>query len=395
MNDHKVSPAGDVDYRLLLPFLLHTILVQAVTGLTRVTTSYRAIELDFSVSWYGAISSGYALLPIFGALPLGRWIDRGNDARAIWIGSAFNLLGALGLWFAPNGPWSLLAWTVVGGVGHIFLMAGHQMFVVRCAGPRGRESVLGHYMVALAVGQMLGPILIGWSAGAAAIPPTEQLFLIASCVSGIGMVLAFAMRPAPDAERRGAGAGPVSLRDLLRVNGLVPVILASVVTVTSIDLVLIYLPLLGAERGLSAGHVGALLTTRAIASITSRLVYARMIAVVGRANLTFGSMLAGAIGFIVMAAPVPLPVMYAAMVAMGLGLGLSIVLCLSNVVELAPVEARGTAMTMRLTGNRIGQFAIPFAAGFLGAAAGVGAILGVTAAGLLASALAVRRALRR
>ena len=57
MNDHKVSPAGDVDYRLLLPFLLHTILVQAVTGLTRVTTSYRAIELDFSVSWYGAISS--------------------------------------------------------------------------------------------------------------------------------------------------------------------------------------------------------------------------------------------------------------------------------------------------------------------------------------------------
>jgi MFS family permease len=395
MNDHKTSLAGDVDYRLLLPFLLHAILVQAVTGLTRVTTSYRAIELDFSVSWYGAISSGYALLPIFGALPLGRWIDRGNDARAIWIGSAFNLLGALGLWLAPNGPWSLLTWTVIGGVGHIFLMAGHQMFVVRCAGPKGRESVLGHYMVALAFGQMLGPIMIGWTAGAAAIPPTGQLFLIAACVSAIGMVLAFAMVPAPEARRGGAGAAPVSLRDLLRVNGLVPVILASVVTVTSIDLVLIYLPLLGAERGLSAGHVGALLTTRAIASIASRLVYARMIAMFGRASLTFGSMLAGAIGFIVMAAPVPLPVMYAAMVAMGLGLGLSIVLCLSNVVELAPVEARGTAMTMRLTGNRIGQFAIPFAAGFLGAAAGVGAILGVTAAGLLASALAVRRALRR
>jgi MFS family permease len=154
---------------------------------------------------------------------------------------------------------------------------------------------------------------------------------------------------------------------------------------------MIYLPLLGAERSIGAAHVGLLLTTRALAAMISRLFYARLIAIFGRGALTLATMGAGALGFVTLAIPAPLWVMYAGVTLMGFGLGLAIVLCLSNVVELAPRSARGTAMTMRLTGNRIGQFALPFAAGFLGAAAGVGAILLVTAAALVGSAYAIKR----
>jgi MFS family permease len=106
-------------------------------------------------------------------------------------------------------------------------------------------------------------------------------------------------------------------------------------------------------------------------------------------------MLVGATGFALLAAPVPLPLMYVAVVCMGFGLGLAIVLCLSNVVEIAPPSARGLAMTMRLTGNRMGQFIFPFIAGLLGAAAGVSAILGVTSVALLASAVATYRSIVR
>lgn len=387
--------ANDIRYRLLIPFLLHSVLFQVVTALTRVTVSYRAIELELPLAWYGAISSGYALLPIFVALPLGRWIDAGRDAQAIWVGSALTLAANLGFWFAPDTAWLLLAFTVVGGVGHLFLMAGHQMFVLRCVGPARRESVLGHYMVALALGQMIGPLIVSWVAGSAAIAPTAPLFALALALAAATFAGAFAM-PAQKAE---AGAAdretPASLGELVRTPGLVVVILASVMTVASLDLFMIYMPLLGAERGVGAWHVGMLLMTRGMASIASRLFYAHVIRALGRAKLTLATMIGGAIGFAVLAIPAPLPVMYFAVGCIGFGLGLAVVLCLSNVVELAPRSARGMAMTMRLTGNRMGQFAFPFFAGLLGAAAGVGAILAVTSAALLASAIATQRSISR
>jgi MFS family permease len=387
--------ASDIRYRLLIPFVLHSALFQIVTALTRVTVSYRAIELDLSVAWYGAISSGYALLPIVLALPLGRWIDKGKDAQAIWAGSAITLLSNFGLWLAPNSALHLLGFTVIGGIGHLFLMAGHQMFVLRCAGPLGRESVLGHYMVALAIGQAVGPLIVGWAAGSAAVAPTAPLFAIALACALATFAGAFVMPPSRRDATAAKEAPPAALGDLLRVPGLVVVIIASVMTVASMELFIIYMPLLGAERGIGAWHVGMLLMTRALASIASRMFYAQMIATLGRANLNLFTMAGGAAAFMVMAFPVPLPVMYVAVAVMGFGLGLAVVLCLSNVVELAPASARGLAMTMRLTGNRAGQSVFPFMAGLLGAFAGVGAILFVTGLGLAASAVTTWRSIRR
>ena len=40
---------SDVDYRLLVPLVLNSAIIQAVYAIMRVTTSYRAIELDLPV----------------------------------------------------------------------------------------------------------------------------------------------------------------------------------------------------------------------------------------------------------------------------------------------------------------------------------------------------------
>jgi hypothetical protein len=50
----------------------------------------------------------------------------------------------------------------------------------------------------------------------------------------------------------------------------------------------------------------------------------------------------------------------------------------------------GTVMSLRNTGNRIGQMAVPFAASLIAAATGVGGIFVIIALSLAASALAVR-----
>ena len=41
----RVAPESDIDYRLLIPFLAHVMLIQTLILIVRITTSYRAIDL--------------------------------------------------------------------------------------------------------------------------------------------------------------------------------------------------------------------------------------------------------------------------------------------------------------------------------------------------------------
>jgi MFS family permease len=381
----------DIDIGLLLPLLLHSLLVQTLVPLVRVGTSYRAIELGLPVVWIGAIAASFALLPVLFAIPFGRMIDRGFDSRAAQAGAFLLVLGTFVLWMRPETRWHLLAANVVLGVGHLLCMAGHQMLTVRCSGPRSRESIFGHYMVALALGQALGPFLMGLAAGNGRVAPTDRLFLMGFLVALVALAAGFLLRAAPPKPARTDTSPPLRIGEILRLQGLASVIFASVMTVTSLDILVVYLPLLGTERHLEASHVGWLLMTRALSSMASRLAYVSLFRIIGRVPLTVGTMALSAVGLLLLALPVPLVWMYLAVVAIGYGLGISSTLTLSGIVEIAPVAARGTAMSMRLTGNRIGQVALPFSASLLAAATGVPGVLVVTALAVAAAGFAVQK----
>ena len=51
------------------------------------------------------------------------------------------------------------------------------------------------------------------------------------------------------------------------------------------------------------------------------------------------------------------------LVVLGFAMGIASTLTLSGVVYLAPAEAYGTALTLRMTGNRVGQIVFPALAG--------------------------------
>src|SRR5215469_3982375 len=310
----RVAPESDIDYRLLIPFLVHVMLIQTLILIVRITTSYRAIELGLPVVWLGIIATGFAIIPVFTALRVGRWIDRGNDARAAWLGSALVFVACIGFWAWPQSAMRLLGFSVLLGFGHMFCMAGHQMLAVRAGGKRSRETALGYYMVAASVGQGLGPFVVGWLGGSAALPPTARLF---------------AIRPAALKARHHDAGDFVPIGKLLTLRGFAAVMLSSVVTVTSLDLLVIYLPALGAERQIDADHIGLLLTVRSLASLVSRVFYARLIFAIGRAPLTLISMLGSAAGFLVLALPLSLPTMYAILIWLGFAMGIASTLTLS------------------------------------------------------------------
>jgi len=390
----KQEPGGSaaksvIDHRLLVPFLAHSTLVQTLILVIRITTSYRSIELGLPLVWVGIIATGFAIIPAFTALPVGRWIDRGNDAKACWLGALLIFIACIGFWGWSRSALHLLALSVVLGFGHMFCMAGHQMLAVRAGGIRNRESVIGYYMVAASVGQGLGPFIVGWLGGSDPLAPTQKLFSIGLIAAAASVAVALLIRPAAQRGRPSGSAKPIPVGVLLQMRGFPALMVSSVVTITALDLLVIYLPVLGTEREIDSNHIGLLLTARSVAALVSRIFYTRMIFAVGRMPLTLASMLASAVTFLLLAIPLGLPIMYAVVTALGLAMGIASTLTISSVIHLAPPDACGTALTLRMTGNRIGQVVFPALAGLVAAATGVAGILLALGVGLAASGIAV------
>lgn len=382
---------SDIDYRLLLPLLLSTALVQVVTAIIRVTTSYRAIELNLSTAWLGIIAAAFAIFPIFIAVAVGRFIDRGHDAHTAWIGSFLFFIACVGFVFWSSIEGLFIATTVM-GIGHLCLMASQQMLCVRAAGPRSMEQVFGNYMVAGAIGQGLGPYVVGLVGGAARLPPTQPLFIIGLCIAALSLVLALTLRPSRERKPVDEAAPEVvPVSSLLRVPGLLAVVIAGVIMVAASDIIVIYVPLLGAERHIDVRDIGFLLTMRALASMVARLMYARLVKRVGRWPLMIWSTIACAVAFGLLAAPLTFWPMVGVMIVMGMSFGIATTLSITIVVDMTTAGARGTANSLRIMANRLGQFVLPFGAGLVAAASGLAGLLLLMAVAIAGSAAAMYR----
>ncbi len=389
MSFSEQGSKSGVNHALLWTLMAHGVLVQIVTGMVRITTSYRIVELNLDVIWYGIIPATFALFPIFLAVSVGRYIDRNHDAHAAMIGSGMMLVAVAGLRFADS-PLTIMPFTALFGVGHLFLMASHQMLCVRAAGEHNRDSVFGNFLMMTGIGQGLGPFIVGWVGGAARVPDTAFLFNIGVGVAALALGVALCLPPARNVATKKRDAAPMSVGKLLRIPGFVTVLTASVVTMSAQDLVVLYLPLLGVERGLGVGEVGIILTIRSIAAVVSRIGYAQMVSIIGRVRLTFLSMALAGAAFVTLALPVPVLALQMASAVLGVGLGIATALSLTSVVELAPADVRGTALSLRITGNRIGQASMPFLGSLLAASTGASGVLAVTGLALAASGLAVQ-----
>jgi predicted MFS family arabinose efflux permease len=377
-------------YRLLFSILSTAFIEQTVVAIIRVSTSYRAVELGLSVIWIGTITAVYALLPIMVGVQVGRFIDRGHDAVTTWLATGLLVFACAGFVLFPNLP-ALFVFTAITGTAHLMLNISQQVLCTKCGSGLGAiERAVGNYMVANAVGQGLGPYIVGWAGGAAHLPPTQLLFKIAAGGAVLSFASALLIRPGAKAERRVQRGKPPPLRELLLTPGLTTIMLVSVVTVVAQDLIVVYLPLLGAERHMSVDTVGMLLTVRAAASMLSRLLFVRLHMALDRRRLTIGSTLTSAVAYACLAVPMPLWAMYAMIALAGFALSVSITASIAGVLGIASGGAVGTANSLRTMANRVGQFIIPFLAGLIAAATGMGGIFVIIGVSLAASGAAAR-----
>jgi predicted MFS family arabinose efflux permease len=375
--------------RLLFAIVSTAFVEQAVITIARVATTYRAVELDLSVVWLGVITAVYALLPIAIGVPIGRFIDRGYDAVTTWMGAGLLIVGCTGFVLLPNLAGILVATAII-GTAHLLFVVSQQIQCTRCGtGPGAMERAIGNYMVANAAGQGVGPYIVALAGGSASVPPTQLLFAIS--LGGAVLTMACALlTQSTGAHKLPVDRAKVPLRDLLFAPGLTTIIVVSVITVVAQDLIVVYLPLLGSDRGMSVDAVGTLLAIRAVASMLSRLIYARLHVAFGRIPLTLTSTFVGAGAYALLAFPLPLPLLSAAIAVAGFALSISITASIAGVLAIASGGAIGTANSLRTMASRIGQSIIPILASLVAAATGTGSIFLIIGIGLAASGAAVR-----
>lgn len=382
------------DLRALIAF---TVVVMSVHAI-RPTASYRALDLGATAAEVGLVAASYAVLSALAAVPLGRAIDHLAPRRFFLAGGVMLAIGGVLSALAPT-ILLLAAGQAFVGLGQVAAAIALQTMIATWWHD-DRDTGFARVGVAASGGQLVGPLLAGailemqWGRTFGGMATTAA-FMVGSTLAVLSVLIIRSIaevRAAPSTDKGTPGPTrpQTAIRTIVGRNGMPQALSASIAVLTALDLLIAYLPVLGEARGFSPGLVGAFLALRAGAGLLSRLTMSRTLDRFGRRRLLFGSMLAASAAMLGIAGLTSPWAVGVFVTVVGYSLGVGSPMTMAWVVSRAPATARGTALAVRMTGNRIGQVVVPAAVGGLATLFGTGAVFIAVAITLLASSSWVR-----
>ncbi len=400
-------------------------LSQTALNLVRPVTTYKLLALGADAVTVGLVTAAYAVLPLVTAMWLGRTTDRVRELRRmVVVGAVVLALGALALDFAATAALVALASAVL-GMGHLLFTIAGQAAIARHSPDDQLDKGFGWFTAAFSAGQLAGPLLAGLLLGTgSAVASPERLADIRTALwLGAGLSLlavpvllvrartprrrprdddAGAASTAAAGQRPAAGeAGTVpaplpraSMLRILRVPGVPSHMLAALSLLAMLDILTAFLPLVGERAGVPPAWIGALLAVRGGASILSRVFLPRLAHRFSRRSLLLVSLYGSGIALALPPLVITVPWLAAVLLfAGGFCLGLGQPLTMTLISTSVPASWRGSALAVRLVGNRVGQVAMPLLAGLVAAPLGPAGAIWSTCAVLVGSGL--EKTLRR
>nr|WP_277603970.1 MFS transporter [Agrococcus sp. ARC_14] len=353
----------------------------------RLMVGLAASAMTTDAALLAVIGAGFALPAVIFALPSGALMDRHGPRLLVLVGIAIALAGLVVIATAPS-VGALIASNALLGLGQLLCMIGQQGFVADRATDQGLDGAVGTLTSAMAIGQVLGPVLatsagtVLFSLGA----PTVELggLLLAGLCLLVGIPLAMQMRArASRSQSDHDAAGQPRARVLA--PGMWRALLVSGIVLASVDLLYVFLPAWAQGAGVSAIVVGWMLSLRAAVTVVCRFGLDRLVRRFSRAGVLAASLGFGIVGFVLLVFGSQ-PAAVAAMVLLGVGLGIPQPLTLSWVMRLADPTVRGRALGMRVTSNRVVQVVLPIGVGLVATPAGPAGVFIGSAIALCAAA---------
>jgi MFS family permease len=385
--------SGASNSRWLLLVLLNSGFIQAGVYVVRPMITYRAVDLGADAVLVGLVGSAFAVAPLVFAILMGKWVDRGRAGTALVVGSAIALLVTLGLIFVETLPFLFIAMPLL-GIGHLFAMLGGQTMIANRSADPKYERNFGLLTFYASVGHAIGPFFGGVLAdrGGTEVDVNAALwFAIALFVGAVLSVVG--LFPKTEMAKGDLNLNANAVRRVLSVKGYKSAIFVAGSSTAVVDVMLIFLPLLGRQLGFGSTEIGILLAIRAVSSMGVRVVLGRINDRFGMKFILNAGALVTLLGSVAIAFVTQFYLLAIVIAITGFAMGIGQPATMAWVSRISDPQHRGLAISIRLTSNRLGQVVVPAVAGTL-AFGGIGIVFFLLAALQAASIVVTNRAMK-
>jgi len=335
---------------------------------SRVLMSLYAIELGASAAAIGLLIALYGLGPLLLSVHAGKVADRFGSYWPIVLGSAGLALGLVIPYLFPGFD-SLYGSALLIGVALVFLNIALQHLIASHGDAEERTRNVSLQSLAIALGALIGPLLVGISIDHRGHVPTF-LYLALIVATSCGAWIA-CRRLIPQSRWTAQPAGGGGVLGLLAQPRLRNVIITSALVVAGVDLYTFYMPIYGHSIGLSATMIGVVLGAHAAATFVVRTLLPLLVRRWGEDPVLTGSMLIAGATFLLFPFVEQVTFLLLLSFLLGLGLGVGQPLSVLMTYNRAPAGRTGEALGVRFTLVNLTHMIIPLAFGTIGSALGL------------------------
>jgi MFS family permease len=347
---------------------------------SRVLMSLYAIQLEASPAAIGLLIALYGLGPVLLSVQAGKVCDRFGTYWPIVLGSGGLAVGFIIPWIFP-GLNVLYLSAIVLGAALVFINIAIQNLVASFGAVEDRTRNVSLQSLAVSLGALFGPLLIGFSIDHRGYVPTFlylTLIVAASCVAWVAC-----RRLIPHSGTAPKSAPTGGVRELLGQPRLRRIMIMSGLVVAGVDLYTFYMPIYGHSIDLSATMIGVILGAHAAANLVVRSFLPQLVRRWGEERVMTASMVLAGVTFLLFPFAGQVTFLLLLSFTLGLVLGVGQPLSLVMTYNRAPAGRTGEALGMRFTVVNVTHMVIPVAAGTIGAALGVVTVFYANAALLL------------
>lgn len=346
--------------------LIHSGLIQAGVYVVRPMASYQAINFGAEAALIGVVGSAFAIAPLIFAIPLARFVDRGFAGTALFLGPIVALVATIGFVFTQS-VWGLLAWMPLLGIGHLLAMVGGQTLIAQKSPDPKYERNFGLLTFYASLGHAVGPFIGGLLADASGpeieVVPALWFAIILFVLAALSAAVLAKPQTLPSRAIKQAG----SFRRVIATQGYKPAIFVAGASTAVVDVMLIFLPVIGLALGFTPAEIGILLALRALASMGVRIFLGRLTQLIGMRRILLWGLNATLLGCVGLGLASNYLTIAILVFITGFAMGIAQPFTMAWVSRIAPKDAKGMAISVRLTSNRLGQVAIPALAGLIAA----------------------------
>jgi predicted MFS family arabinose efflux permease len=281
---------------------------------------------------------------------------------------------------------AVFAAAALSGIATTFYSIALQNMVGAFSTADNRARNYSNYAMAISTAASAGPLLAGFSFDA--VGPATAFFFGALCFVVPAAMLMLWGRILPRAKP--STAPPMNVKSVLMNPGVWPVLFASSLAQSGLDIFQFYIPVYGTAHGLSGAAIGVVIAMCAVGGFAARVILPSWIAWLSEERVLAHALVLSGISFVLV--PFVTTAVALSVIAFVFGFGLNVTQPISLIIMYArsPEGRSGEALGVRFAADNATKLVGPMIFGAIAAAVGVAPLFWINAVMLAGGGLLIR-----